>query len=224
MTRGLFSTRMLFTYPDKGPETTLKELRHYLPGMEVRVLRQIHSDRIVNADDIRGSEIPEADAIISSDRTKVLCIRTADCVPILACSLDGTYTGAIHAGWKGLSLDIVEKALDAMKSLGAKDIRVFIGPAIGPCCYQVGPDVLDRMKGIARTRNGHGAYYLDLWDAAVSQARNADIPRHMIQVTKICTSCYNELFHSYRRDGHASGRNISLIGEGAWLLPGLRVG
>ncbi len=224
MTKGLFSTRSLFENPDKGPEATLEALRSYLPKTEVHVLNQVHSDRVVNADDISVDEIPEADAIVSSDRTKILCVRTADCVPVLACSSNGAYLGAIHAGWRGLCLGVVKKGLDAMKSLGAQDIRVFIGPAIGPCCYQVGEDVMERMKGIARVRSIRGAYYVDLWSAAVFQAKNAGIAEHMIHVTRICTSCYNELFHSFRRDARDSGRNISLIGENSWSLPGLRVG
>ncbi len=188
---------------------------------EVFCLNQVHSDRIVLADDLREGEIPEADGIISRGGDAVLSVRTADCVPMLAWDAGGSVTAAVHAGWRGLSQGIVTKAISRMRALGAVDIRVWFGPAIGPCCYAVHGEVA-RALGWNRAPVSDGLFFPDLWKIATGQARAAGLGKESINAVRLCTACHAALFHSYRRDAEEAGRNIAVIGGRSWLLPGLR--
>lgn len=208
---------------DGGPESVHTRLAGLLPDADVYCLKQVHGSEIVLARDEDPGVMPEADGIISLNPEDVLCIRTADCVPVLLWASSPDMIGAVHAGWRGLAKGIVKKAVHYMQELGACEIRASIGPCIGVCCYEVGMDVVD---GIGRehlvTRNG--SMFMDLAGVALSQACESGVARHMIHTVCMCTSCHPDKLFSYRRDGAGAGRNISLIGGKSWSLPGLQVG
>jgi polyphenol oxidase len=206
---------------DGGPCAVAARLAGLLPGSRIVCLEQIHSDRIVRAEDIAPGVFPEADAVISLDPTKVLCIRTADCVPLLLWAEDSPIIAAVHAGWKGLAQRIVSKTIGLMRAEGAHCIHVSMGPSIGPCCYAVGADVIDALETVPDRCIG-GGLYVDLHRISSLQARDAGVSPEMIHQVQACTYCNSDSFFSYRREGEHAGRNISLIGGEACSLPGLQ--
>jgi polyphenol oxidase len=218
---GVFCTRV-FTEGIVGePRPALERVRRVVPPGDIFFLTQVHGDRIVLARDAGG--LPEADGIISDNLEDMLGILTADCLPVLAWSDDPPLIAAVHAGWRGLAKGIVGKAIRRMQSLGGRAIHLSLGPAIGPCCFEVGAEVADAFQGIT-IRYVHGKNFLDLWEIAVNQALQAGIERRAIRTLRLCTMCHSALFFSYRREGYTTGRNISLIGGKACSLPGLQAG
>lgn len=221
--KGVFCTREISEGVSPTPEATRERLDELLPGSRIYVLDQVHSDTIVLAQDIAAESIPSADGIISRDTDSVLCIRTADCVPVLLWGHDTPLIGAVHAGWRGLAKGIVKKGIELMHSFGAGEIYADIGPCIGVCCYEIGRDVADVFRPEDVIRSG-SSMYLDLAGAAMSQCLDAGMSRHAVRSVNICTACHEEQFFSYRREGDAAGRNLSLIGGKSWSLPGLQAG
>ena len=221
--KGVYCMRDVTAGLDGSPDAVAGLLGNLLPDAHVYCLNQVHSDAIVFAEEIAPGDIPEADGIISRERSDVLCVRTADCVPVLLWTDNSSMIAAVHAGWRGLKKGIVNKAVHCMLSLGALGIHVSIGPCIGPCCYEVGKDVADAL-GRQHLQYKDDSMYLDLAGVARSQALSAGVNSEWIHSIDICTSCHPDKFFSYRRGGAAAGRNISLIGGRSWLLPGLQVG
>jgi len=218
---GVFCTREFTAGVVGGPRPVKELVRRVTLRDNIFLLTQVHEDRIVLARD--AADLPEADGVISDNPDDMLGILTADCLPVLAWSDDPPLIGAMHAGWRGLAKGIVAKGIRRMQSLGARDIRISLGPAIGPCCFEVGDDVAAEFQGAA-SRHVDGRHFLDLWEIAVSQAVGAGVGSQNIRVLRLCTMCQAALFFSYRREGYATGRNISLIGGSACSLPGLRAG
>lgn len=216
---GIFCSRELTEGIDGGPESVRARLGELLPDNRIVCLRQVHSDRIVTVEDAPFEGFPEADGVVSADPSTVLCIRTADCVPVLLWDEVLQVSGALHAGWRGLALGIVAKGLDLMRSMGCRDIHVGLGPAIGPCCYTVGPEVV-RALGTEPSTSSTGSLSVDLHAVALRQATAFGVDPLRIHVLRSCTCCTASYF-SYRRDGPAAGRNLSLIGGDACSLPGL---
>jgi YfiH family protein len=208
---------------DGSPESVVTRLKNLLPDSRIYCLNQVHEEHIVFAEDIHCGDIPEADGIISRNLDDVLCIRTADCVPVLLWMDDPPLIAAVHAGWRGLAKNIVEKVVQNMHALGAGEIHVSIGPCIGVCCYEVGPDVVNEL-GTETLVYKKKSMHIDLKNVVLSQVLEAGVGRELVHVVDICTSCNPKEFFSYRRDGHAAGRNLSIIGGKSWLLPGLQVG
>jgi YfiH family protein len=124
---------------------------------------------------------------------------TADCVPIAVTSRSGRALALLHAGWRGLLEGVVAAGVAALD--GARS--ACIGPAIGPCCYEVGEDVarpfVDRFgAGVVVGRNA------DLWAASEHALREASVAS--VDRIDVCTSCNPELFFSHRRDAGLTGR------------------
>jgi hypothetical protein len=122
---------------------------------------------------------------------------TADCVPIAIARADGARPALalLHAGWRGLAEGIVAAGVAA---LGGGTLAAAVGPAIGPCCYEVGPDVSARFEAdLTRGR------VLDLWSAAERALRTAGVSR--VERVDLCTRCNPELFFSHRRQGPVRG-------------------
>lgn len=221
--KGVFCTRDVTGGTDGSAHSVLSMLRLAFPGCKIYCMDQVHADRVVIAEDIPSGVIPQADAIISTNPDSMLCVRTADCVPVLAWAEDMPLIAAIHAGWRGLALSVVEKCIGAMRSLGASDIRAGIGPAIGRCCYEVKSDVVEALGAVPST-NARGSLVVDLWEVAEIRLKKAGVDPSSIHLAGVCTSCNPEQFFSYRRQGDKAGRNISVIGGRSWSLPGLQAG
>jgi len=219
---GVFCSRGVTEGLDGSPQAVAARLRQLLPSNDIFCLTQVHADRIVWAGEVSPEDFPKADGIMSRDPVNVLCIRTADCVPVLLWADDSPMIGAVHAGWRGLSLGIVHKAVGLMRVSGARLIHVSMGPSIGPCCYAVGTDVIDALDAQPNLTLD-GRLSVDLHRVATCQAHAAGVPADMIHCVQVCTQCNRETFFSYRRDSGNAGRNISLIGGASCSLPGLQV-
>jgi len=152
-----------------------------------------------------GSAIPEVDGHVVSNPGLAPLVFTADCLPVALSGPDGV--AMLHCGWRGLAAGILAAGAEAV---GAVDAA--IGPGIGPCCYEVGDEVLETFSalgdGVAAGR------MLDLAEIARLLPREAGVAR--VQAADLCTSCEQELFFSHRRDGGRTGRQGGLV----WIEPG----
>ncbi len=114
-------------------------------------LRQVHGARVVEAD--APGDQGEADALFTTRFGLPLAVFTADCAGVVVHGVGGV--GVAHAGWRGTLAGVVEALLAAMQSVGIEPRVAFVGPAIGPCCYEVGPEVRERFEGFeTTTRDG----------------------------------------------------------------------
>lgn len=182
--------------------------------------RQIHSDRVLvvpqDAVTGAGARCGEGDALISQQKHALIGIRTADCLPILLVDAGGRYLGAIHAGWRGTVSEISAAAVEAMTRAFAskpQDIWAAIGPGIGFCCFEVGPEVAARFQQVFPERvDLHHRTHIDLAEANRRQLESAGVPAGQIEVSGLCTVCRGDEFHSFRRDKEKAGRMLSAIG------------
>ncbi len=184
------------------------------PGQPSATVKQIHSDRVVLA---RGpGSLGEADALITDRSGFALSVRTADCVPILIADPDHHAVAAIHAGWRGTVSRIAVGSVEAMRQHFGSDpaaLAVAIGPAIGRCCFEVGPEVASEFAALFPERHDlRSKTYIDLPEANRRQLVEAGVPSDRIFTADLCTRCDSARFHSYRRDREGSGRMVTAIG------------
>ena len=186
-------------------------LAQLLPG-ETRVqwLRQVHGVDVVKAG-VGG--VPDADACWSDQPGEVCSVMTADCLPVLFASRDGRVVAAAHAGSRGL-LDGVLEATVAALPVAAAQIVAWMGPAIGPDAFEVGPEVrqefLDAGDSPAAFRPGErkGHHYGDIYALGRGRLHAAGVTD--ISGGGLCTYTDAKRFFSYRRDGD-TGRMASVI-------------
>ncbi|MEJ2106292.1 MAG: peptidoglycan editing factor PgeF [Acidiferrobacteraceae bacterium] len=179
-----------------------------LPGEPVW-LRQVHGRNVRQAVDGPG----EADASYA-DRPGVVCaVLTADCLPVLLCDREGGAVAAVHAGWRGLVAGVVEAAV-ACFAAGPDSLLVWLGPAIGPAAFEVGPEVRNRF--LQADEGASGAFVEgegDRWYADLYVLARRRLARAGVQAVYgggHCTFTEQERFYSFRRDGE-TGRMASLI-------------
>ena len=196
-------------------------------------VRQVHGDDVLTIDDSRL--IPERDAggpgeerepplcfdaIITNQPGLAIGIKTADCVPILLVDPVRRVIAAVHAGWKGTARRIVSRVCDILRRRFAcrmEDLNVAIGPAIGPCCYEVDLRVWEAMGGLSERESFFhspgkgGRWMLDLALANRLQLLDAGVPEAHVQAAHLCTSCRRHLFFSHRGSGGATGRQFNFI-------------
>lgn len=178
-------------------------------------LKQVHSAKVHR---INGEPqgVPEADASVSAQLNQVCVVLTADCLPVLFCADDGSEVGAVHAGWRGLADGILEQTVQAM-ALPGERLLAYLGPAIGPSAFEVGPEVrAEFMKSDTQADAafkpvaGSDKYLADLYLLARQRLARVGVTR--VYGGDFCTYTDAQRFFSYRRDG-ATGRMASLI----WL-------
>lgn len=178
------------------------------------MLKQIHSDRIERVDGGRGY-LGEGDALITDRPGVLIGVRTADCVPILIADPERHAVAAVHAGWRGTAEEIAGKAVSRLTNeYGSKpeDLHAAIGPCIGPCCYEVGPEVVSRFRHLLPQLPSEGKAHLDLPRVNQRQLTQAGVNPANIYAGSPCTRCGPAELHSYRRDGPKAGRMIAAIG------------
>jgi YfiH family protein len=149
----------------------------------------------------------------------VLAAFAADCIPILFAEPEARVCGAAHAGWRGTVAGIAGNMVAAMQALGARPgrIRVALGPSIGPCCFEVGPEVVAAFRAALGDLPGlvvAGPHkdHIDLRVASRAILERAGVAPEHIDDRPPCTRCEPERFFSYRRDGRAGGIHMSFIG------------
>jgi len=178
----------------------------------VRILNMVHGAHVVRVDSQRPSR-RTGDACITDRPGVAMMITTADCVPILFHDPVQRVVGLAHAGWRGTVQGVAQATVRAMAAeFGscAADLQVAIGPAIGPCCFEVHEDVADpflrRFPGKELVRGQGNRFNVDLWRANLEILLDAGVPEAQICISRVCTSCREDLFYSYRRDQKVTGR------------------
>jgi YfiH family protein len=182
--------------------------RSSAPPPDVVTVHQIHSARVVSNHGAPSRQ-EDADALIENIRGIPIGVKTADCVPILLADPVHRAIAAIHAGWRGTAAAIAVAAIRAMSAdFGTRpeDLHAALGPSIGPCCYEVGPEVA-REFGVAATQRVH----LDLPHINARQLESIGVRARNITIVSDCTKCNAATYHSFRRDSQAAGRMISWI-------------
>jgi len=176
-------------------------------------LSQVHGIEVVEAD---PSRVATADASWSATPGIACAVLTADCLPALFCDRAGTRVAAAHAGWRGLAGGVLEATLDRL-AVPAAEMLVWLGPAIGPQAFEVGPEVRE-------------AFMADHAEAAAAFVPSVNAGRYMADIYQLarirlaargvtavyggglCTFSDTERFYSYRRNPR-TGRQASLV----WL-------
>lgn len=186
-------------------------LRGYLPA-EPCWLEQVHGVVVADADR-HHAQPPRADAVVAREPGRVCAVLTADCLPVLLCADDGTRVAAAHAGWRGLAAGVLETTVAAMAHPGG-ELLAWLGPAIGPAAFQVGPEVRaafvahDAAAADAFAAGEGDRWYADLYALARVRLRAVGVTR--VYGGGWCTVRDAASFYSYRRDG-VTGRMASLV-------------
>lgn len=191
-------------------EENLRLVAAHLGAASISSVDQVHGVDIVPH--ARASKAVPADGILIENKGQFGLVTVADCAPVLVARRDGKAACAVHAGWRGA---VGRIASLAVARLGTQDVVVAVGPCIGPCCFEVGSEVVAAVLQVA----GEGAIlrfegrkpHVDL--AAVVQADlvSAGVPPRAIEVISRCTRCHADLF-SHRRDKGVTGRQAGVLG------------
>ena len=185
-------------------------LQRRIGGLPIVWMEQVHGDRIV---DVKGptERAGRCDALVTKCPGIALAVMVADCVPILMADTRRGVVAAVHAGRNGTLLDIAPKTVVHMaKRYGCdpRDIEVWMGPAIGVCCYQVSEEIATIVGKSVGEKYVNGRY-LDLKSLNRDRLIAAGVLPEHIMISDVCTCCDLDYF-SYRRDG-VTGRFAGVI-------------
>ena len=199
----------------------------------LRTVRQVHSNRCVTAAEAVQETTPEADGLMTGQAGVLLGIQTADCIPVLVADPVTRAVAAFHAGWRGTVARIVELGVGRMvQEFGSDpaDLIAAIGPGIGPCCYTVGAEVLDRFteefsyaselfsqkaanpEALLNGSEIRLDLRLNLKEANRRQLMAAGLRPDAIEMVGGCTACQPQIFYSHRASGGHAGRMMAVIG------------
>ena len=167
------------------------------------------------------SSLTGYDALMTNEPSWTLVTYHADCVPVFLLDPCHRAIAMIHAGWRGTAGRIVQHTLADMETAydtRPQDVLAYIGPSIGPCCFQVGEEVRDAFlekipqseQAIKRDATPQ-KWKIDLW--AVNQAllQEAGVPETQIEIEGLCTMCHGELFYSHRAMGESRGSMAAFL-------------
>lgn len=198
----------------------------------VSLLDMNHGTRVVRLDRLPKG-LHKGDACITDVPGLPLMITTADCVPLIMYDPVHKAVGLTHAGWRGTVAKISRYTLRALnENYGTlpEDVQVAVGPSIGPCCFEVGPEVADQFRSafpgqkslilerlmlkseqeLLQKKENILTLYVNLWRANLLTLLEAGIPAGNIRFSGLCTMCRRGLFYSYRRDQRVTGRIATL--------------
>lgn len=180
-------------------------------------LKQVHGIKVVNA--TTAQHHAEADAIFSNQINSVCAVLTADCLPLLFCNKTASKVAAAHAGWRGLADGVIESTVDVLQE-NPENLMVWLGPAIGPQCFEVGQDVVDafvvndKASVCAFTQTDDEHYLADIYQLARLRLKRLGIEN--VYGGELCTYTDEERFYSFRKN-KITGRMASMI----WISPQL---
>jgi YfiH family protein len=188
-----------------------------IAGVPFARLHQVHGDavlEVVDADVPAPREpTPVADALVTTRSDVGLMIRVADCVPVVLADPAAGVIGAVHAGRKGVALDIVGRTVTRMRALGAGDFQAWIGPHVCGSCYEVPEQMRADVAAVVPATHAEtswGTPSLDLGAGVAAQLLAAGVPAEHVTDVNHCT-LEDEHLHSHRRDGEKSGRLAGLV-------------
>ena len=189
-------------------EKNIKAVAHEFSSNNILILNQVHSNIMVDADKLNNFDANyEADGIVTTKKNLVICALTADCVPVMLASLDGSVIGVAHCGWRGAKNNIIKTLINMMLSKGARDIKAMIGPAIQQVSYEVDTEYYKAFTSenvefsrffVPSVNAGHYMFNLPkfveqkLIDSGISDIDNMNLD----------TYSDSEKYPSYRRDCH----------------------
>lgn len=196
-------------------------LAQYLPAAPLW-LHQTHGTVVATLTKATANQpAPYADAAVTREHGVVCTVMTADCLPVLFADRQGRAVGVAHAGWRGLSLGVLETTIEALGNLGSApgDLVGWLGPAIGPARFEVGADVRDRFCDVDRAMHVHfvphvpGKWLADLYGIARARLSRSGVLR--VSGGDFCTHTDAARFFSYRRE-RDTGRMATIV----WLTVG----
>ena len=185
---------------------------------QLQVTKHVHGVNVWKVGE-PAPEPPEFDGLVCDRAGPVLGAFAADCIPILFADRDARVIGACHAGWRGTVAGVARNVVTRMIELGARaaDLRVALGPSIGPCCFEVGPEVTAAFRDAFGERPGMivagpKKEHIDLRVATRAVLEGAGVAADHIDDAPPCTRCHPDRFFSYRRDGIEGGVHMGFIG------------
>lgn len=229
----LDTLNMSWARPD-DPAHVLENRRRVCAALEISLDRivqagQIHNVgvRVVGAEDAgrgagtRATVLPPSDGLVTDVPNLYLLACFADCVPLLFYDPRRPAVGVAHAGWRGTVLGMAAEMVQAFAThfgTPAAELRVVIGPSIGPCCYQVGPEVIGATRsalpgqGELFSHAQGDTAHLDLWQANRAFLLKAGVRPEHIETSGLCTMHHASDFFSHRASGGETGRFAAIIG------------
>jgi YfiH family protein len=220
----LFSSRDL-ALQDDAEEWAAAAASLGVTADRLRLVKQVHGIHVIVAR--RGDAVPaarpQADIIVTDDPSIAIGVRVADCAPVLLYDVVKRAAGAAHAGWRGTASGAAAAAVRAMQqSFGShtSDLVAAIGPCLGGCCGEVGPEVVEAFRaggaGPASidawfTPGAGDRSFLDLERANRDQLQDAGLHPDAIFGSGLCTKTHRTRLHSYRGDRDAAGRMLAAI-------------
>jgi YfiH family protein len=191
--------------------------------------KQIHSANIALVPNgYEGGAFDDVDALITNATQTPLVILTADCAAIFLYDEKHNAIGIAHAGWRGTVAGIAAETIRRMHDAFAtepSDIIACIGPSIGPCCYEVGDEVINAVAenlpeyadeilvepdmasaGSFRAAVNADRKHFDLWRANELILSDVGVPDRQIEIARLCTACRTDLFYSHRAEKGVTGR------------------
>jgi YfiH family protein len=211
----------------EGVMENRRRLRAWLGVERLYLVRQVHGPAVIR---VEGTGVPaetlaaqEADGLYTDAPGAALGVFVADCVPVLLADPRTGACAAVHAGWRGVVAGVVTSAVRALgQAYGTKpeDVRAAMGPSIGACCFEVGPEVVaafrqlrepDGGDGVVRERSG-AKPHIDLRRALALELEALGVPAGQIDAGGECTKCDPQSrFYSYRRDNTRTGQLMGVI-------------
>jgi YfiH family protein len=188
----------------------------YAPD-QLQAMRHVHGTAVW----VVGEPIPEPaefDGLVCDRPGPVLSAFAADCVPLVFADPDARVIGSAHAGWRGTIAGVARQVLARMIERGARAdrVRVALGPSIGPCCFEVGPEVVAQFRAAfgetpGMITAGPHKDHVDLRVALRAVLERAGVRGEHVDAAPPCTRCHPERFFSYRRDGTDGGVHMGFI-------------
>ncbi|MEO1515872.1 MAG: peptidoglycan editing factor PgeF [Bacteroidota bacterium] len=214
-----FQSLNLGLHTDDDPVNVAENRKRFFAHLgcqesQVAHSHQVHATEVLQA--VQAGAYEGYDALVTQKRNLLLCVTTADCVPILLFDPRTESVAAVHAGWKGSHGQIVLKTIDKMVAcFGSRpaDCHAYIGPCIDECSFEVDADVADFfVEEFKRWDDDKQKFFVDLKKVNRSQLLSAGIPEGQIEVSPHSTVLQNEWFFSHRKEKGRTGRMLCAIG------------
>jgi YfiH family protein len=223
-----FTSRHLKLSPSEGGA----ELAAAVGARGVAQVSQVHGNAVVVICEGAplATPLPEADVLVSGDRSTAVAVRAADCVPLLMADPASGAVAAVHAGWRGTAAGAAVAAIRVLErehGTRPSELVVAVGPCIGSCCYEVGTELVDAFAAA-----GHERYLIDRWFLAPAPPRGsrerpklrldlvganrdqlilAGVSDAHIHASGLCTAMHPEVLTSFRAEGASDGRLGAVI-------------
>ena len=205
---------------EKLAEDNKKDICRFLKITEKNFIHpsQTHTSHIEIAQ-VGKNFYPDTDGLILTNKEQAIYLNFADCTPVIIYDPIKQIGAVSHAGWRGTAGNIASKTVEKMKEefgSNPQDLKCAIGPAISFCCYNVGEEVLEKVKMTVKNFDRlseirEGNIYIDLKGINKQQLIEVGVKPENIDVCPYCTVCNNDLFFSYRNENATTNRHSAVI-------------